>query len=313
MLELREFSSKISDLITSASKSVVTVFTIVPSIDIFFRYREVRGAGSGFFVKPGLIVTNAHVVMNAREVVVLVPRYGKERAKVLVVDPYRDLALLRVGLRDTEPLPLGDSDKLKVGDLVFAIGSPLGLPGPSVSMGVVSALGRTIAGENIVLEDLVQTDAAINPGNSGGPLINVDGEAVGVATAIIPYAQGIGFAIPINTVKRFIQMIEEFGAVVRAWLGVYVTPLTEEAVKLYELPVSEGVVIVNIVPGSPADKHGLAIGDIIVEANNKPVRKVSDLRAAVEESIGSECVNLRIFRGHKMISKCVPPVVERVY
>jgi len=312
-LELREFSSRISDLITTASRSVVTVFTLVPSIDIFFRYREVRGAGSGFFVEPGLIVTNAHVVMNAREVVVLIPKHGKERARVLVADPYRDLALLRVSVSDTEPLPLGDSDKLKVGDLVFAIGSPLGLPGPSVSMGVVSALGRTITGENIILEDLVQTDAAINPGNSGGPLINVDGEAVGVATAIIPYAQGIGFAIPINTVRRFIQMIREYGAVVRAWLGVYVTPLTEEAVKLYELPVSEGVVIVDIVPGSPADKHGLAIGDIIIEANNKLVRKVSDLRAAVEESISHECVNLKIVRGHKIISKCVPPVVERLY
>lgn len=312
-MELREFSSRISDLITSASRSVVTVFTLVPSIDIFFRYREVRGAGSGFFVEPGLIVTNAHVVMNAREVVVLIPKHGKERARVLVADPYRDLALLRVGVSDTESLPLGDSDKLKVGDLVFAIGSPLGLPGPSVSMGVVSALGRTIAGENIILEDLVQTDAAINPGNSGGPLINVDGEAIGVATAIIPYAQGIGFAIPINTVRRFIQMIREYGTVVRAWLGVYVTPLTEEAVKLYELPVSEGVVVVNIVPGSPADKHGLAIGDIIIEANNRPVRKVSDLRAAVEESISYECVNLKIVRGHKTISKCVPPVVERLY
>ncbi|MEM4686603.1 MAG: PDZ domain-containing protein, partial [Zestosphaera sp.] len=97
------------------------------------------------------------------------------------------------------------------------------------------------------------------------------------------------------------------------WLGVYVTPLTEEAVKLYELPVNEGVVIVNIVPGSPADKHGLAIGDIIFEANNKPVRKVSDLRAAIEESISYECVDLKIIRGHRTISKCVPPVVERLY
>ncbi|MEM0014438.1 MAG: trypsin-like peptidase domain-containing protein [Zestosphaera sp.] len=313
MLELREFSSKISDLVGRSSRSVVTVFTLVPSIDIFFRYREARGAGSGFFIGPGLIVTNAHVVMNATEVVVLMPKRGKERAKVLVTDPYRDLALLRVGVEDVEPLPLGDSDDLKVGDLVFAIGSPLGLPGPSVSMGVVSALGRTIMGENIALEDLIQTDAAINPGNSGGPLVNVEGKAVGVATAIIPYAQGIGFAIPINTVKRFVQMIKEYGGVVRAWLGVYVTPLTEEAIKLYDLPVSEGVVVVNVVPGSPADRQGLTVGDIIVEAGGKPVRKVSDLRAAVEGNIESECVDLKIVRGRKTLSKCVPPVVERLY
>ncbi|MEM3948292.1 MAG: trypsin-like peptidase domain-containing protein, partial [Zestosphaera sp.] len=243
----------------------------------------------------------------------LMPKRGKERAKVLVTDPYRDLALLRVGVEDVEPLPLGDSDDLKVGDLVFAIGSPLGLPGPSVSMGVVSALGRTIMGENIALEDLIQTDAAINPGNSGGPLVNVEGKAVGVATAIIPYAQGIGFAIPINTVKRFVQMIKEYGGVVRAWLGVYVTPLTEEAIKLYDLPVSEGVVVVNVVPGSPADRQGLTVGDIIVEAGGKPVRKVSDLRAAVEGNIESECVDLKIVRGRKTLSKCVPPVVERLY
>ncbi|MEM2021197.1 MAG: trypsin-like peptidase domain-containing protein [Zestosphaera sp.] len=312
-MELRDFSSKVSELISRISGGVATVFTLVPSMDLFFRYREVRGAGSGFFIEPGLIVTNAHVVMNASEVIALVPKHGREKARVLVADPYRDLALLRVGVNDVESLPLGDSDRLKVGDLVFAIGSPLGLPGPSVTMGVVSALGRTISGENVVLEDLIQTDAAINPGNSGGPLVNVDGEAVGVATAIIPYAQGIGFAIPINTVKRFVQMIKEYGTVIRAWLGVYVSPLTEEAIKLYDLPISEGVVVINVVPGSPAEKHGLMIGDVIAEADGKPLRKVSDLRAAIEESVESECVNLKIVRGRKIVSKCIPPVVERLY
>ncbi|MEM1677344.1 MAG: trypsin-like peptidase domain-containing protein, partial [Nitrososphaerota archaeon] len=119
-----------------------------------------------------------------------------------------------------KPVRLGDSDKVRVGEIVIAIGSPLGLLGPNVSLGVVSALGRTIEGEGIILEDLIQTDAAINPGNSGGPLVNVEGEVIGVTTAIIPFAQGIGFAIPINTVKRFIEMIYRYGKPVRAYIGV---------------------------------------------------------------------------------------------
>lgn len=311
-MSLEAFNKQVSELINKVSKSVVTIFTTVPSIDLFFGYREFRGAGSGFFVEEGLIVTNAHVVLNASEVNVLIPNRKREKAKVLDVDPYRDLALLRVNVRDVEPLKLGDSDLLSVGEMVFAIGSPLGLPGPSVSMGVISALGRTISGEKLVLEDLIQTDAAINPGNSGGPLINARGEVIGVATAIIPYAQGIGFAIPINTVKRFLEMIRKYGAPVRAWLGIYVTPVTNEVATLYDLPVNEGVIIVNIVPGSPAEEYGLKVGDIIIEAAGKLVKKVSDLRTAVEDSIDSECVELRIVRGYKTFKTCIPPIVEKI-
>ncbi len=313
-MELREFSESVSLMIEEVSRSVVTIFTVTPKLDYFLGVRPVEGVGSGFVISGGgLILTNSHVVRGATGIKVLLPEGGNYLAEVIAADPYKDLALLRVGGASVKPLKLGDSDKLRVGELVFAIGSPLGLPGPTVTMGVVSAVGRTITGRNITLEDMIQTDAAINPGNSGGPLVNSRGEVVGVTTAIIPYAQGIGFAIPVNTAKRFVDMVRKYGRPVRAWIGVYVAQVTKELAATYGLPVSEGLVVAKVVPGTPAEEVGIKVGDIIVKANEVKLRRTKELREVIEDSIGKGYVRLEIIRGSYLMEVEVPIAVEYLY
>lgn len=310
-MDLSELSREIAEVVKKVKPSVVTISTEIPHPMVFFGYEPVRGYGSGFIVSPGYVVTNAHVVKDAARVTVVFSDGYMSDAEVIAADPYRDLALLRTEKYGT-PIKMGDSDKLEVGEIVLAIGSPLGFLENSVTMGVVSALGRTIYAQNIVLEDLIQTDAAINPGNSGGPLINLSGEAVGVATAIIPFAQGVGFAIPINTVKRFINMVAKYGRPIRAWIGVYVAPVNPTMAALYRLPVSEGLLVARVVPGYPADRSGLAEGDIIISAEGKPTRKVSDLREAIEQAVDKGYVELVVVRGKKKFEVRVGVVVEEL-
>jgi len=310
-LDINELSKSISSIIKEVSRGVVTIFTEMPSITSLFTHKPIKGMGSGFIIgEDGVIATNAHVVRGAESIKVLLPSGESDYANVLAIDPYRDLALLRIGITGLKPLRLGDSDRISIGELVFAIGSPLGLPGPTVTMGVISAIGRTIVSENIVLEDLIQTDAAINPGNSGGPLINVSGEVIGIATAVIPYAQGIGFAIPVNTLKRFITIIKRYGRPLRAWIGVYVTQVTPNMASIYGLAVNEGVIIVRIVPGTPAHRYGLSVGDVIVRANDRVVKKVKDLKEEIEDSIDKGYVRLRVVRGTRYFEVDVPLIVE---
>lgn len=311
-MKIRELSREIASIVREVKPSVVTVSTEIPHPSIFFGYEPIRGYGSGFVIEPGYIITNAHVVREATRVTVVFSDGETSDASIVAIDPQRDLALLRTA-KLGEPIKLGDSDKLEVGEIVLAIGSPLGLLENTVTMGVVSAIGRTITAENMLLEDLIQTDAAINPGNSGGPLINLSGEAVGVATAIIPFAQGIGFAIPINTVKRFIRMITKYGRPLRAWIGVLVVALNPKMAALYKLPVTEGLLVVRVIPGSPADAMGIYEGDIILSANDKPVKKPSDLRNVVEESIDKGYVELELLRRGHRFKSTVKIFVEPVY
>jgi len=298
IMNIRELSREIAQIVKQVKPSIVTISTEIPHPSLFFGYEPVKGYGSGFVIAPGYIVTNAHVVARAAEVRVVFSDGFISEADVLAVDPSRDLALLRT-IEHGVPIKLGDSDKVEVGEIVLAIGSPLGLLENTVTMGVVSAVGRTLSTQQVFLEDLIQTDAAINPGNSGGPLINLEGEAIGVTTAIIPFAQGIGFAIPINTVKRFIKMIEKYGRPVHAWIGVYVMPVNPTLSALYNIPVSEGLLVVRVIPGSPAERSGLLEGDIIISANDKTTRKTSDLRSVIEDSIDKRYVELEVVRGSK--------------
>jgi len=311
VVQLSEVSRAIAEIVEIVKDSVVTVVTEVPHPAMFFGERPVTGFGSGFVFAPGYAITNAHVVRSATRINVLYADGSSEESAVLAVDPTKDLALIEVTL-GAKPIRLGDSDTVRVGDLVLAIGSPLGLPGPSVTLGVVSALGRTIAGEEIILEDLIQTDAAINPGNSGGPLVNAQGEAIGVATAIVPYAQGIGFAIPINTVKRFLEMLRKYGRPIRAWIGVYVASVTKTAATMMKLPVSEGVIVVKVVPGTPAHRARIREGDVIVRAGGREVRRVKDLREAIEDSVDRGYIDLEIVRGGKLVEVRVPIVVQEL-
>jgi len=314
-LRLSDLSRSISEVLRNVVGSVVTVSTMKLALNAYFELRPIKGLGSGFVVGPGgLIVTNFHVVGGASEILVTLPSGDSRRADVIALDPTRDLALLRIDGSGLRPLKLGDSDSIELGELVFAVGSPLGLPGPTVTMGIVSAVGRTLVSGKVVLEDLIQTDAAINPGNSGGPVVNAEGEVIGVATAIVPYAQGIGFAIPINTVKRFIEMTEKYGKPLNAWIGVYVAPVTAELAKAYGLPVSKGLVIVRVVPMTPAHELGLSAGDVIVRANDMEVSKPRDLRRIIENSVEEGYVYLDVVRGSKLYHGIkVPVVVQSPY
>jgi S1-C subfamily serine protease len=192
---------------------------------------------------------------------------------------------------------MGDSDKLRVGQRVYAIGNPFGLAGgPTVTSGVVSAVNRTIESQRGLLENLVQTDAAINPGNSGGPLVDLEGRVVAINTAIIPFAQGIGFAIPINAAKSCTgEMISE-GISIRPWLGIIGLSVTEDLARYYSLPLERGVLVTKVVDGSPAQRAGVANGDMILRLDGAPIYSIEDLLSEIHNRKIGDRVKISTFR-----------------
>lgn len=295
-MRLRDISNEIVELVERIRDGVVSIVTTRIGADSFLRPVPVRGVGSGFIISGnGYIITNNHVVRGLERVDIITPEGEKYIGLVVSTDPMKDLALLKID-RETKPLRLGDSDRIRIGEIVLAIGSPLGLPGPNVTMGVVSATGRNIEGEGVILEDLIQTDAAINPGNSGGPLINLDGEVIGVTTAMIPYAQGISFAIPINSVKRFLQMIVKYGRPIHPRIGVYLMDINPQLKTMYSLPVDHGLLVVRVQYGSPAYLSGIREGDIILKANGVTLKSARELRRIIEDSIDRGSVALEVLK-----------------
>ena len=262
---LSEIEKRIVEVVKDVKDSVVTIATVQLVRRFLFEVFPIRGVGSGFIVREdGIIVSNYHVVGGARRINIITPEGKNYDAKIIGADPQSDIALLKIDVSDLPTLEFGDSDNLSVEQIVFALGSPFGLFGePTVTMGVISALNRTLRTERGIFEDLIQTDAAINPGNSGGPLVNLNGRPIGVNTAIIPYAQGIGFVIPINKVSKVVDDILKYGRVRRAWLGVYVLDVTKQLAHYYRLPVEEGVIIMEVIPWSPAHKAGLVEGCLL--------------------------------------------------
>lgn len=243
------------------------------------------GAGSGFIISSdGMIVTNKHVVADTSAEYTVITKDGqKYAAKVLATDPFNDLAIVKIEAANLPIMALGDSSKLKLGQRVIAIGNALGQFQNTVTTGVVSGIGRNVTAsggaQTEKLSEVIQTDAAINPGNSGGPLVNLAGEVIGVNTAVSQSAQLIGFAIPVNQVKKVISDVQQFGKVRRPFLGVRYTIITPELAKLNNLPVTYGALIVrgttsqelSVIPGSPADKAGLMESDIILELDGKKI------------------------------------------
>ena len=236
-----------------------------------------QGAGSGVIIsKDGYILTNNHVVEGAQEVTVTLADKQEYKAEVIGLDPKTDLAVLKIDAM--KPLPaasLGNSENLKVGDWVVAIGNPFGL-NHTVTSGIVSAKGRVIGAGPY--DDFIQTDASINPGNSGGPLFNMGGEVVGINTAIIPQGQGIGFAIPVNTAKPLIPQLVSDGEVTRGYLGVNIQSITPELAKALGVEDRKGALVADITPESPAEKGGLKRGDIIVAYEGKDVTDITSCR-----------------------------------
>jgi len=211
-----------------------------------------------------------------------------------------DIAVMRVKGKDLQACELGDSDKLRVGQRVYAIGNPFGLTGgPSVTSGVVSAINRTIESNRGLIENLVQTDASINPGNSGGPLVDLDGKVVAINTAIIPYAQGIGFAIPINAAKTCTNDMVTEGITTRPWLGVIGLSITVEIARYYDLPVDHGVLVTRVAENSPAEAAGMIDGDIILEIDNVETLKIEDLVREIHKHKVGDTVRIFCLRNRR--------------
>lgn len=247
-----------------------------------------QGLGSGFIIsKDGYVVTNNHVIAKATDIQVVLQNGDKFKAEVIGKDPKTDLAVLKFEPEEElQAVTLGNSDNLRIGDWVIAIGNPFGL-GYTVTAGIVSAKGRSLGFG--VYDDFIQTDAPLNPGNSGGPLFNMQGQVVGVNTAIVARGQGIGFSIPINMAEFVINQLKEGGKVVRGWLGVYVQKVTPEIASSFDLQEDEGALVSDVEPGSPADKAGIKRGDVIVKFDGKKVEDITDLTTSTAvTSPGSE-------------------------
>ena len=245
--------------------SVVTIATVQIVRNMFLQPVPVKGIGSGFVIRSdGYILTVNHVIRRARKMEVVLSSGEALSGRIVGADPATDIAVVKVEAENLPVAKLSDSSKLKVGQIVVALGNPFGLTGgPTVTMGVISALNRSIRSKALVLEDLIQTDAAINPGNSGGPLVNIYGEVIGVNTAIIPYAQGIGFAIPINLARKVSEELITYGRVIRPWISVVGVTINEKIAAYYNLPVDKEALIIEVAPRSPAYKAGIRLGDII--------------------------------------------------
>jgi len=231
------------------------------------------------------VLTNNHVVDDAQRLKITLPDGRIFGGNIIGTDEMTDLAVVRLDSTETLPFAeLGDSDDLKIGQVAIAIGNPFGLTGgPTVTAGIVSSINRSIQIENGVLE-LIQTDAAINPGNSGGPLINTKGQVIGINTAKMPYAQGIGFAVPINNAKSVVSDLIEHGRVTnRPWIGIVSIKITKQLVQYYMLPVDEGVLIAQVEPRSPAYYAGLRKGDIIEEVCGKKINDPSQISSLVRK------------------------------
>jgi serine protease Do len=262
--------------------------------DQFTQIIPMKGKGSGFIVsKDGYILTNNHVIEGADKILVSLADGRQLDAKIVGKDPTFDLAVIKVTAGNLPVLPLGDSDAVQVGEWVVAIGNPFGLD-HTVTVGVISAKNRSIRAGNVSFDGFLQTDAAINPGNSGGPLLDLDGKVVGINTAIIPYAQGIGFAIPVNMAKSVIDDLVNYGRVRRGWLGVYVQPLTSDIAQAYGLKVEKGAVVADVVPDSPADKAGIKRGFVITKVDGVEINDAQDLVFQIRKRMAGDKIKIEI-------------------
>ena len=263
------------------------------------REREQKSLGSGVVVdaQKGIVLTNQHVIDKADQITVTLRNGRSVRAKLLGVDAATDIAVIQVPTKHLQDLPLGNSDQLRVGDFVVAIGNPFGL-GQTVTSGIVSALGRKGLGIK-GYEDFIQTDASINPGNSGGALVNLRGELIGINTAILARGGGnvgIGFAIPVNMARRIMEQLLRYGKVKRGVLGIQSQDLTVELAEAFAIGSQEGAVVVQVIPGSSADKAGLQRGDVVIKANGRPIHSTADLHNMVGLSRTGERIELEVIQ-----------------
>ena len=302
------------------SEGVVNVTSTAVQLDFFFNAFPTQGSGSGSIVDTkGHILTNHHVVADAQKLEVTLGDGSKWPAKLVGSDPDNDLAVIKIDAprEKLKAISMGDSKNLKIGQKVLAIGNPFGFE-RTLTTGVISSLGRTIRSEvGTLIEDVIQTDAAINPGNSGGPLLNSDGEIIGINSAIISPSGGnvgIGFAIPVNTAKRIIPELISKGYVTYPWIGATIDTLSPEAAKYLKLKIERGALIAGVVKGGPADKAGLiggsqrvqvgnrivlAGGDIVVKADDQEIKTSEELIRYIREKKPGDSITFKVYRKDK--------------
>ena len=295
------------DLVINAvekvSKSVVNIASVRMVQDQLLRVFPIEGVGSGIVVNQrGYILTNNHVVDKAHNLKITLRDGNVFNGVVIGTDKVSDLAVVRVDSKDALPsVQFGNSDELRIGQIVIAIGNPFGLVGgPTVTAGIVSALNRNLEFESGILE-LIQTDAAINPGNSGGPLANTNGEIIGINTAKMPYAQGIGFAVPINAARTIMNDLIENGRVTnRPWIGIATMKITRQLSQYYGLPADEGALITKVELYSPADNAGLRKGDIIESIDGKRINDPSQISSNIRKKSVNDSIGITVNRYGKI-------------
>ena len=268
--------------------------------------RQSSALGSGFIInEKGIVVTNNHVISDAEDIIVRVNGDKEFKAKVIGADPLSDIAVLQLETKEKFiPVKFGDSDKARIGDWVIAIGNPFGLGG-TVTSGIISARNRSIGLSRY--EDYIQTDASINSGNSGGPLFNMDGDVIGINTAILGRngSIGIGFSIPSNSAKVVIDQLIEFGETKRGWLGVRIQDVTKEIAEVEKLDAPRGALVASVAENSPSDKAGVKAGDIILEFNGEKIKEMKELPIIVARTEVGKKVKVKIWRNKKEIIKTI--------
>ncbi len=277
-------------------------FEMDPEFRNFFEERivPIKGAGSGFIInKEGYIFTNEHVIRGADKIKVTLKDGRTYDGKAIGSDSTLDLAVVKISAHDLPTVSLGDSSILRPGETVIAIGNPYGFSN-TVTAGIISATGRNLG--DLGKKDLIQTDAAINPGNSGGPLINIIGEVIGINVAIVAQAQGIGFAIPINEAKEIKDDLILKGKVIRPWLGVYMKDVDDKIAAYLDLPIKEGIVVIEVVKDSPADRMGIKQYDIIKELNGEKIKASDEIFKKIQAMKPSDTITMAIYREGKNYS-----------
>lgn len=300
-MALTEFEDKIVGSVEKLSESVVSIRSTKVARGFPFGEMPMKGSGSGWIADTsGHIVTNYHVVDGAGELEVTLKDGRTYKGKFIGGDRVTDVAVVKISADNLHPANIGDSEKLRAGQTALAIGNSLDLPGGhTVSMGVISALGRPMPWADYIFEGLIQTDAAINPGNSGGPLADSDGNVIGMNTAIVQFAQGVGFAIPVNTIKWVMEQVALHGRVVRPMIGISAMSLDPVMAKRFNIRSQSGVLVADVAPGSPAHKAGLQPGDIIEMVGDAEVRSMKELLVTLSRLGVRQSVKLRFSRENK--------------
>jgi len=302
---LDAYSHTVSTAAAAAAPAVVNIQVKNPAAG-----RRGEGGGSGFFIAPdGFILTNSHVVHGAKSIEVHLPDAQSFKATLVGEDPETDLAVIRIDAAQLPFLVFADSNRLRVGQIAIALGSPYGFQ-QTVTAGVVSALGRSMRAQSgRLMDDIIQTDAALNPGNSGGPLVNSSGSVIGVNTAVILPAQGLCFAIAANTAQLVAGLLIRDGKIRRSYLGLAGQNITihPRLVRYHKRPKNQGILVAGVEPDGPARRAGLAEGDIVVSFKGAPIYTIDDLhRALVGTEIGNESI-LTVIRGTELVNLLVTP------